>query len=160
MNKVVPIALSTLLLAGCDGSLVFRHPEFVPSNRYSPLSSLACEVTPKQPKLGDTLTVRVSGLSAEMAAHAYLSPADLMGGDPEGFLPRPGGTPVFRLGRLNPVDGEATLSFELRATMGNDQFGNPFTLASSQSWTILILEKDKYGRSSGVSGGNADFTIL
>lgn len=159
MNKALPLALSTLVLLGCDGTLVFQYPKFVPSNRDLLGDSIIAEITPRQAKIGDSLTLQVTGLSSESVAQAYINPANRGGGDPEDST-QTNATPVFRLGRLVPVNGVATLSFELRSQLGNDQFGNPFTIASSQSWTILVSQRDKYGRLRGTSGGKADFTIL
>lgn len=160
MYKALPYVLSSLLLAGCDGTLVFSHPQFVPSSRNMMGTEIVAELTPQEARIGDTLTLRVTGLSPEAVAQAYINPALISGGDPEDPVQRPDSISVFRLGRLNPAGGVATLSFELRSTMGNDQFGNPFTLTASQSWTILITEKDQYGRTLTTSGGKTDFTIL
>ncbi|MNR87063.1 hypothetical protein D3C72_179240 [compost metagenome] len=161
MNKALPLALSTLLLLGCDGRLVFQHPQFIPNSQDTILAGPEAEISPKQVKLGETLTLRLSGLSDEVVTQAYLQFADLpSGGDFEFPDPKPGHSPVFRLGRLKPVNGAATLSFEVRSTMGNDQFGNPFTLAGSQSMAIVITERDKYGRIGSTSSGNLSFTIL
>ena len=160
MNQALPFALASLLLLGCDGTLVFQHPTFIPNDRSALGGRIVAEITPRQAAMGDTLTLRVTGLLPESVAQAYLNPGDRQGGDPEDPVYRPQVPPVFRLGKLTPVDGVATLRFELRSAMGNDQFGNPFTLASSQSWTILILEKDQYGRTYGASGDRTDFTIL
>mgnify|MGYP001220051421 CR=1 FL=1 len=161
MNKTLPLALSTLLILGCDGTLVFQHPRFIPSNRDTMGTGFEAEVSPKQIRLGETLTLRLSGLSEELVTQAYLKSADLPSGvDFETPDPKPGNPPAFRLGGLRPVNGAATLSFEVRSTMGNDQFGNPFTLTASQSMEIVITERDTYGRMGSTSSDRLSFTIL
>jgi|GEM_PF-4047184 hypothetical protein len=161
MNKALPFALSTLLFLGCDGRLVFKHPQFIPNNQGTMVTGFEAEVSPRQVKLGETLTLRLSGLSEELVTQAYLKAADLPSGvDFESPAPKPGDPPVFRLGRLKAVNGAATLSFEVRSTMGNDQFGNPYTLAASQSMEFVITQQSKYGGMGSTSGGGLSFTIV
>lgn len=132
MRKLVILG-AALTLAGCEYSLRIPYPtlEKPSSERMPNMANLAATVAPVSPAFGDTVTLTLTGLATDSYYTAYLTVGDVEGGEPD----TPSATmpvPYFRLGNMFPISSTATMSFDLRPHMGQDQNGNPFVLARGQ----------------------------
>ncbi|MBO9541083.1 hypothetical protein J7643_10885 [bacterium] len=160
MKRMAPI-LATLLLSGCDYSLRIPFPSVYRSN--SDLMGMRSHasvsaVEPTNPAFGETVTVRFENLSDTYIYSAYLYSGDGLG-DPEHIPADKSTTPYFRLGNLPTQSQTATLSFELRELLGNDQYGDPFKLAHGQRVNIALTGRRKDSQGTFGTGGNVYFLI-
>lgn len=154
--------LTALLLSGCDYSLRIPYPKVEKVDRGTSFQSMVASssVQPSTPTFGETVTVTLMGLDAKYYHSLYLSYGDVSGGDPD----KPSKekyAPYYKLGNLVPVNDVATISFDLRPVMGNDQNGDPFKLSRGQLVTLTIKSQriDKPEFYGMYGGGPYSFLI-
>lgn len=162
MTSRILVALSVLLLAGCEYSLRIPFPKLEKYERASMIGDLrpTVDVQPSTPALGEAVTLTFSGLEPGFNYSVYLSYGEAGGGDPD--MPSPSNVaPYYKVGNLVPVDKVASVSFEVRSTMGNDQNGVPFKLSKGQIVTFMLKRAsiDKTAAWGTTSGGNFSFLI-
>lgn len=156
------LVLSVLVLSGCEYSLRVPFPKLEKVDqgylmqRVNPLP----KIQPSNPAFGETVTITYSGLEPGFNYSVYLTYGETGGGDPDKPDPRKF-APYFKVGNLVPVDNVASVSFDVRAMMGNDQNGDPFKLSRGQLVTIAITGHlvDKPESSFMQSGGEGSFLI-
>lgn len=156
------LVLSVLVLSGCDYSLRLPFPKLEKVEQFSsrrqnhPIPN----VQPSRPAVGETVTVTCSSLDPGYNYSLYLTYGETGGGDPDKPDPRKL-APYFKVGNLAPMDQVATLSFDVRLVMGNDQNGDPFRLSRGQLVTIVIKGQsiEKPDISFMQSGGSGSFLI-
>lgn len=160
MRIHVPL-VALFLLSGCDYSLRIPFPKvesYASTVRPRHDFHVTMSVEPTSPALGETATVTCSGLEAGYYYAAYLSYGTAAGGD----LDKPDPSrlvPYFKVGNLVPVGTVASVSFDVRGLMGNDQNGDPFKLSRGQLVTVAIKGQpvdspEGYFLQSGGSGGS------
>ncbi|HEY9857320.1 MAG TPA: hypothetical protein V6D05_16360 [Stenomitos sp.] len=152
--------LSMLLLAGCDYSLRIPFPKIEKNAQQSRLGSPLPDPTlqPSNPALGETVTITYTGLEPGYYYSLYLSYGTAGGGDMD--KPKPGNVaPYYKVGNLVPVDKVASLSFEVRSVMGNDQNGAPFKLSHGQLVTLSLKGQPQDKPDSYFAQGGGSFLI-
>lgn len=138
------VMLVALLLTGCDYALRIPYPkvERLDNGRRFQEGLASSSLQPTSPAFGETVTLTLRGLRSDHYHSLYLTYGYGGGGDPD----RPSkdlGASYFKLGNLAPVDEVATISFELRPHMGNDQNGEPFKLSNGQLVTFGVKSQNK-----------------
>lgn len=156
------IIIAALLLSGCDYALRIPYPKVAKVDRglaflSEPTSS---SIQPSNPGFGETVTLTYSNLHPDLYHSVYLSFGEISGGDPD----RPTkikGAPYFKIGNLAPVGNVATISFDLRPVMGNDQNGDPFKLSRGQlvTYSLKSERQDQPGTYGFQGGGSNSFLI-
>lgn len=156
------IVLPVILLAGCEYSLRIPFPRVEKVEQGSIMQSVhpTVKVEPSSPALGEAVTITYSGLEAGFNYSVYLTYGDTGGGDPDKPDPRKF-APYYKLGNLVPVEKVASVSFEVRSMMGNDQNGDPFKLSRGQLVTLMIKGQlvDKPENTFTQSGSGGSFLI-
>lgn len=138
-----PAILAALLLSGCDYSLRIPYPrvEKLERNFSIPTMLASSSIQPSNPAFGETVTLTLIGLPADYYHSIYLSYGESGGGDPD-TPSKQKGVSYYKLGNVVPSDQVATISFELRPAMGNDQNGDPFKLSRGQLLGIELRSKN------------------
>lgn len=133
------LVLSLLVLTGCEYALHIPFPRIENANlriKNVPVTPVVT-IQPASPAMGETVTVTYSGLASGYDYSVYLTYGENGGWDPDKPDPRQGAA-YYKLGNLVPRDQVASLSFDVRTMMGNDQNGAPFKLSRGQLLTLAI----------------------
>jgi hypothetical protein len=118
------------LITGCSGLPAFWNPD-QPSQHHPGGTSFQASLTPKEPKLGESLTVHYS---------------DFPDGDYELWLmkyPEDNTNPRSNIGGLQIKGGKGVATVELKPEIGIEQFGMPFTLSAGETVHVVLMQPGK-----------------